>query len=117
MAELLIRNIDRVNNESTSLNARCFKRGDVLVVMEDGWEWSPRELAGDPWDIIKFPGATVEGTQSYLTPVYSMVSGEPIMVIPRASYFNLDAAHGTGTYIGGDAIMLSYQVQKEVIVP
>ena len=115
MAELLVRNIDKINPNSAELNAQCFKRGDVIVVQEDGWGWSPKELAGDPWTVIKFPRGTVSAANSYLTPVYAEGPDDPRILLPRAFYFNLDAALPQTTFAGGDAQMLSYKVEKGVV--
>jgi len=65
MCELLIRVIDKVNND-TRLNYQCTKRGDVIVVVEDGWNWTEKELKNPDWRIIKLPGVPV-ATLSYLT--------------------------------------------------
>jgi len=121
MAELLVRNIDKVTTTSFELNTQCLKRGDVVVVQEDGWHWSPKELAGDPWTVVKFPGGTVSAANSYLTSVYSSGPDDDRIILPRAYYFDLDQAGvspaaGEVTFAGGDAVMLSYKVEKGVVV-
>lgn len=108
MAELLVRNVDKVNPTSEELNRMCLKRGDVVCVREDGWPWSPKELAGDPWTVIKFIGAAVEEAQPYMLP--EEVDGATVR--PRMSYFDLDAALPQTFFIGGGVQMLSYRVVK-----
>ena len=121
MAELLVRNIDKINLDSTDLNTKCFKRGDVIVVQEDGWGWSPAELAGSPWTVVKFPDGSVSAANSYLPPVYAAGPDDSRVIFPRAFYFDLDAAGvspaaGEVVYAGGDFVMLSYKVEKGVVV-
>jgi len=120
MAELLVRNIDKINPNSAELNMQCFKRGDVIVVQEDGWGWSPAELAGSPWTVIKFPDGSVSAANSYLPPAYAAGPDDPRIILPRAFYFDLDlpgVSPGTGevVFAGGDAEMLSYKVEKGVV--
>ena len=115
MAELLVRNVDKVNPNDFELNTQCLKRGDVVVVQEDGWDWSPKELAGDPWTVMKFPGGTVSAANSYLAPVYAEGPDDPRIILPRAFYFDLDAAMPQTMFLGGDTRMLSYQVEKPIM--
>jgi len=119
MAELLVRVIDKVNEDDPALNLLCLKRGDVVTVQEDGWLWSGKELAGNPWTVIRFPGASVDASLPYLVSLYRSDDPEHDqgMVLPRASYFDLDSAlvvagQSTVTITGGDAVMLSYKVDK-----
>ena len=109
MAELLVRNVDKVNPDSEASNRMCFKRGDVITVQENGWPWSPAELAGDPWTIVKFVGGTVPAAEEYLRSKYGP---DDEIVLPRDAYFDLDAALPQTQFLGGDAQMLAYKVVK-----
>lgn len=55
MAEMLVRIADKTSDD-VHKNAMLTKRGDVIVIMSDGWTWSAAERAGDPWVIVKVPG-------------------------------------------------------------
>lgn len=55
MAELLVRTISKTSDNIYD-DVKLTKRGDVIVVMEDGHEWSPTELKAPFWQIIKVPG-------------------------------------------------------------
>ena len=48
--EILVRLVDRSAAESDS------KRGDVVTVQADGWEWSQAERTSPDWLIIKTAG-------------------------------------------------------------
>jgi len=67
MAELLVRTVDKIN-EDFYLNLQCTKRGDVIVVCEDGWSWGKDELNSDQHAIIKLPGVAVDDVAHLLAP-------------------------------------------------
>jgi len=120
MAELLVRIVDKINSSDSYLNTQCLKRGDVVVVQENDWDWSLAELAGNPWTVIKFPDGSVSAANSYLVPVYATGPDDPTIILPRAYYFDLDQAGispatGQVTFAGGDAVMLSYKVAKPLV--
>lgn len=64
MAELLVRVIDKINDDFYK-NCQCTKRGDVIAVKPDGWLWSSEELRNPDWRIIK-TSSTVEECKSFL---------------------------------------------------
>ena len=70
MCEMLVRVVDKVNTDSPELDAQCLKRGDVVVVCEDGWDWSVVEKSHSDWRIFKIPGMTVNSGNAFM-------SGEP----------------------------------------
>lgn len=93
MCEMLVRVVDKVNADSVYLDVGCTKRGDVIVIMEDGHRWSPAESAGDPWVIVKVPGVPSDKLAAYVVPE----PGDPKqnrMLQRRAFRFDLDAHDG-----------------------
>lgn len=64
MCELLIRLVDKVNDDP-ELDLQCLKRGDVVTIQEDGWSWSERERTNPDWMIVKIPGVSAS-TFNYL---------------------------------------------------
>ena len=107
MAELLVRNI----TDGKSL------RGDVITAQANGWNWSPKELAGNPWTVIKFPGGTLEAATPYLIGGYVGEGQDMFLVEFRASYFDLDmagvaAGDKVEVLAGGNVEMLSYRKLK-----
>jgi len=91
MAEMLVRNVDKVSDDPRK-DARLTKRGDVIVVCEDGWPWSAAESAGNPWAIVKVPGASVDDLASYLAEEPD--DGTPKLRARRAFRFALDRHDG-----------------------
>lgn len=43
MAEFLIKAVDATQSDPTKDAAGCYKRGDIVVVKPDGWEWGAEE--------------------------------------------------------------------------
>ena len=109
MCELLVRVVDKINPTSPELNAQCMKRGDVVSVCPDGWAWSAKEQAGDPWYILKFPGDPSEDALPY----FEGPAGDPPdpMAPIRTNFFNLNAP-AVFNEASPPAPMLSYLVVK-----
>lgn len=96
MCEMLVMRQDKVSNESPHLDAQCYKRGDVIVIMEDGHPWSAEERDHPRWVLVFLPGVPREKMLAYLTP-------EPADVQPgkmlqrRACTFSLTAWEASGS--------------------
>ena len=91
MAELLVRVVDKVNADPY-LNAKCTKRGDVIVVQPDGWPWGKDEQKNPAWRIVKVPGLSVIDASAFLGPELDTDPEQPSAVLqPRA--FKLDLDH------------------------
>jgi len=67
MCELLVRLVDKVNDDP-ELDLQCLKRGDVVTIQEDGWNWSERERTNPDWMIIKVPGVSISTFEYLLVP-------------------------------------------------
>ena len=65
MAELLLRVNDKIGS-TPALDARCTKRGDVIVVMPDGHVWGEREKDSPDWRIVKLPNVSVLQASAWL---------------------------------------------------
>lgn len=91
MAELLVRTVDKVN-EDFYLNCACTKRGDVIAVQDDGWPWGKEERANPEWTIIKVPGVPAEKFLSFLAPEPETNSKVPSRTRQRRAFkLDLDA--------------------------
>jgi hypothetical protein len=88
MAELVIQMVDRVNPSSAKLDAGCLKRGDVIDICADGWEWSERELTNPNWRIIKLPGIPVE---TLLDLLEAQLAADRTFVRKRSRYLDIDS--------------------------
>ncbi len=64
MARLLIKAVDATHPDPAKDKRACYKHGDVVVVREDGHEWSPGE--GLP-AFLQLDIATSAGGAAYLT--------------------------------------------------
>lgn len=53
--EILFRAQDKVNLNDETLDVKCLKRGDVVVVVPDGHNWGTQELTNPIWRIVKAP--------------------------------------------------------------
>lgn len=62
MAEILIKAIDATHLNPVKNQRGCYKRGDPVVIMPDGWGWGTEEtkppIDGGKFVIIKIPGVT-----------------------------------------------------------
>lgn len=58
MCEMLVMAVDKFNPDPY-LDAKQYKRGDVVCVQPDGWGWGKEELANPLFRIIKVPGVSV----------------------------------------------------------
>lgn len=67
MCELLVRIKDKVDTD-IYVDVGLPKRGDVITIQEDGWGWSAAELKNPEWQIIKYPGVSVESLMDFITP-------------------------------------------------
>lgn len=70
MAEMLVRVVDKVN-EDFYRNLRCTKRGMVIVVVPDGHVWSTQELTNPDWRIVKILGVPVHAVSEFVNGVPS----------------------------------------------
>lgn len=94
MCELLVRVVDKTNPKNPTLDAGLGKRGDVIVIMPDGWKWGREELASPEWRIVKIPGADVRDFEDLIGPQMSSArrpGGEALLLRKRAAHIDLDA--------------------------
>lgn len=91
MCELLVRVVDKVNSDFY-LNCQCTKRGDVIVVQEDGWKWGKEELSNPDWRIISMPGIPVSQVLGLLAPELPIDPKNPSRTLQRRAFkFDIDA--------------------------
>lgn len=91
MAELLVRVVDKVN-EDFYLNCQCTKRGDVIVAVPDGWLWGKEELRDPQYRIIVMPGLSLGDAQSMTAPEFDKDPNTPSKTLKRRAFrLDLDA--------------------------
>lgn len=92
MCELLIRVRDKTNDDPY-LDARCLKRGDVVVVVEDGWQWEREELTNPDWRILQLPNVTVAQAVAFVGEEVDDNPEQPSRVLRRRGWsFDVDAS-------------------------
>lgn len=89
MAELLIRVVDKVN-DNLYLDCQCTKRGDVIVVCPDGWVWSKEERTNPDWRIVSIPKMSVSEATVFLAPEPAKGQTASRTLQRRAFKFDLD---------------------------
>jgi len=58
MAEIIFWARDKAKPWDAELDAQAYKRGDVISIVPDGWQWSPRELTHPDWRILRLTSIT-----------------------------------------------------------
>ena len=105
MAELLVRVVDKVNPDFY-MDCQCTKRGDVIVVQEDGWKWGREEKSLPFYRIIRIPGMSVSEASQFLAPELPIDPLNPSKTLKRRAFkFDLDAPtlpKGFGDFIADE---------------
>lgn len=90
MAELLVRVVDKTNPDPL-LDCKLTKRGMVIAVQPDGWQWGFEELANPDWRIIRVPGVDPSQFGGLLAPEPEIDPQNPSRVLQRRAFrLNLD---------------------------
>ncbi len=67
MCEILVYTIDK-QGDDVYKNAKLEKRGDVITIQEDGWNWGDAELSDPSFLILKLPGVAIIDVASLISP-------------------------------------------------
>ena len=89
MCEIYVRTEPRFNADPY-LDVKCYKRGDVVTIQEDGWKWGSAELNNGAHSIIAVPGVAAAKMVALLTPEL----GDPLvnkMLQRRGFKFDIDS--------------------------
>jgi hypothetical protein len=92
MAELLVWLVDKTNPDDFYLNARQYKRGDVIAVCPDGWPWGREELNNPHWRIVKVPDMTESEASAFLGKEHDTDPSTPSRTLQRRA-FKIDLDH------------------------
>lgn len=91
MVEMLIRVEDKRNLDDPEMDAKLTKRGDVIVVMPDGWNWGRAELSAPFWRIVRVP-LTMDEANAMLGEQKDTDPLNPSRVLRRRAFkYDLDA--------------------------
>jgi guanylate kinase len=81
VAELLIKAGDAVNTNPTKDARGCYKRGDFVVVFDNGWPWGAEELKapinGGKFVVIKITDVTADQVRAWLQNHWSCFVDSP----------------------------------------
>jgi hypothetical protein len=88
MAELLVFAQDQIGADIYK-DTKRYKRGDVVVVCEDGWNWGIEELKNPLFRIISIPGMSVSEASQFLAPEVDTDPLNPSKTLKRRA-FKLD---------------------------
>jgi hypothetical protein len=91
MAEFLLRVVDKVNTDPV-LNTKCTKRGDVIVVQEDGWAWGLRELTDPQYRLLRVPAMSLSEARTFVAEEQDVNPQAPSRMLLRRA-FKLDIDH------------------------
>jgi hypothetical protein len=70
MAEFLVKARDPIDlPKDEEKRNRCYRRGDIVVVMPDGHEWGKEERL-PKFMVVKIPGLSVETAKKYIISAY-----------------------------------------------
>lgn len=88
MCEALIFVGDRVSDDPYK-DCKLFKKGDILAVQVDGWQWGKEELAHADFRILKLPNVTLAAAQAFIAGETNSDPGNPSrMLKPRKLCFD-----------------------------
>jgi hypothetical protein len=88
MAELLVFAQDQIGADIYK-DSKRYKRGDVVVVCEDGWNWGTEELKNPLFRIIAIPGMSVSEASQFIAPEVDIDPRNPSLTLKRRA-FKLD---------------------------
>lgn len=90
MAELLVRVRDKTSPDLYK-DVRLTKRGDVIVVMPDGWTWGSGELTNPDWRIVKLPNVSLDEAEAMTAGELPADPKVPSRTLQRRAFsFDLD---------------------------
>jgi hypothetical protein len=67
MAELLVKAIDTVHADPIKNERGCYKRGDIVDIREDGFEWGKEEISSK-FVVVKCSNIKVDDVKQYMNP-------------------------------------------------
>lgn len=112
MAQLYVRINDKVN-EDKYLDAKCYKRGDVVEIVQDSHQWGEGELKNANHIIIQVPGVDAEKLTAFLVP--EMGDPQIKQVLQRRGFcidMNLLAQHDPKKPLT-ETDILSFKMKKD----
>lgn len=88
MAEILIKAVDAAHADPEKDKQGCYKRGDPVVVMDDGHEWGKEERL-PKFVVVKIPGLSVAKAKKYIQPILGIPDAEGERPMIRRRLFRI----------------------------
>ena len=88
MAEILIKAVDAAHDDPEKDKQGCYKRGDPVVVMDDGHEWGKEERL-PKFVVVKIPGLSVAKAKKYIQPILGIPDAEGERPMIRRRLFRI----------------------------
>jgi hypothetical protein len=82
MCEIALVVVDTVN-EDFYRDCMCYKAGDVIEVLPDGWKWGTLDMKNPNWRILKFPGIDVSQFTQFTSPQLPVDINNPSRTLLR----------------------------------
>lgn len=89
---------DNVNSNDISLDAQCYKRGDVIITKPSGFAWTEFELTYYKWRIIRVNNLTEEIANTFVARELPSITDNPLLQ-RRAFMFDFDSPLLTPSFI------------------
>lgn len=108
MCELLVRIVDKVHPDPYIDANHSTKRGDVIVVRDDGHVWGQAEISNPDWIIIKVLGVSANDASVFVARELDDDAKHPSRVLQARMFrFDLDAPVPTDL-----ASLIAAQIRK-----
>ncbi len=85
MCEVLFRVVDKTNPDPL-IDCKMSKRGDIVVIVPDGWGWTPAELTNPDWRIVKFPNVAQATAEAFAMPEQDADPAHPSRMLRRRAF-------------------------------
>lgn len=97
MCEILVKAVDATHRDPIKDTRGCYKRGDVVIVKPDGWEWGTEEVLppaqGGKFFIVKVPGVDPATLASLVGPELGLMKD---VLRRRSQYLAVDTVWSGG---------------------
>lgn len=104
MAEIAVVVVDTISSDFYQ-DCMCYKAGDIIEVLPDGWSWGVEDLRNPNWRILKFPGVPVTAFTQFTTPQIPTDPKNPSKTLLRRAvrfvYSALDSTNWASSHPAG----------------
>lgn len=90
MCEMLVRIEDKATDPDPDKDRHISKKGHVIDVRHDGWDWSEAERTNPAWRIGRVPGAPPEDYTKFIMAAVQVGPLATVQVARKAFYLDVD---------------------------